>query len=374
MDGPEFNNSVDGVDSYAGAAENETYVPYSQRPETYIVPVVFALIFLVGVIGNGTLILIFVRHRVMRNVPNTYILCLALGDLLVIVTTVPFISTIYTIESWPWGGPICKLSEASKDISIGVSVFTLTMLSAERYCAIVNPIRRHISTKALTLIIIMVIWLVSVLLAIPAVVFTSVEEGYIVNSNETVLYCTPFPKYLSKGYSQGVVIFRFLVYYVIPLCVIAGFYSLMARHLVLSTYNLPGEQGQQQSSQIQARKKVAKMILTIVIIFVICFLPSHVFSLWFHFSPNAYNDFDDFWNVFRIVGFCLSFINSCVNPIALYFISKAFRRYFNHYLFSYLGSSPRKLTDISMNHASSSSRRQNSVTACSNYTLQLENT
>ena len=74
------------------------YIPYNKRPETYIVPVLFALIFVVGVLGNGTLVLIFIRHRNMRNVPNTYIFSLALGDLLVIVTCVPFTSTLYTVS------------------------------------------------------------------------------------------------------------------------------------------------------------------------------------------------------------------------------------------------------------------------------------
>lgn len=47
------------------------YTPYSERPETYIVPVLFFIIFVVGVLGNGTLVVIFLRHRAMRNVPNT---------------------------------------------------------------------------------------------------------------------------------------------------------------------------------------------------------------------------------------------------------------------------------------------------------------
>lgn len=48
----------------------DSYVPYSMRPETYIIPVLFAIIFIIGVIGNGTLIVIFLKHRSMRNVPN----------------------------------------------------------------------------------------------------------------------------------------------------------------------------------------------------------------------------------------------------------------------------------------------------------------
>lgn len=54
---------------------------------------------------------------------------------------------VYTMESSPMGGQLCRLTEFAKDISVGVSVFTLTALSAERYCAIVNPLRKlHVSS------------------------------------------------------------------------------------------------------------------------------------------------------------------------------------------------------------------------------------
>lgn len=120
----------------------------------------------------------------------------------------------------------------------------------------------------------------------------------------------------------------------------------MAMHLEASTRNMPGEaQGQAPQVrqilkstpplskppkhpnffQIRARKKVAKMVLAFVVIFVICFGPYHAFMLWFHLNPRAKDEFDEAWHAFRIMGFCLSFFNSCVNPIALYFISGTFR-------------------------------------------------
>lgn len=51
------------------------------------------------------------------------------------------------------------------------------------------------------------------------------------------------------------VLSKALVYYVVPLIFISGFYCEMAHHLVLSTKNMPGE-SQGQGRQIQARKKV----------------------------------------------------------------------------------------------------------------------
>lgn len=47
------------------------FQPYEHRPETYMVPIIFGFIFIVGVLGNGTLVIVFLRHRAMRNVPNT---------------------------------------------------------------------------------------------------------------------------------------------------------------------------------------------------------------------------------------------------------------------------------------------------------------
>jgi len=92
-----------------------TYRAYSERLETYLVPLVLGIIFLIGLIGNGCLICIFCREPSVRSsVPNTFILNLALGDLLVLFCSVPFTSTIYTFESWPYGEFVCKASEFAK--------------------------------------------------------------------------------------------------------------------------------------------------------------------------------------------------------------------------------------------------------------------
>lgn len=51
--------------------EEVSYKGYQYRPETYIVPIIFGIIFLAGLMGNGMLIAVFIKHRAMRNVPNT---------------------------------------------------------------------------------------------------------------------------------------------------------------------------------------------------------------------------------------------------------------------------------------------------------------
>ncbi|XP_046969574.1 neuropeptide CCHamide-1 receptor-like [Vanessa cardui] len=156
------------------------------------------------------------------------------------------------------------------------------------------------------------------------------------------------------------VLMRFLVYYSLPLAVIALFYVLMARHLVLSTQNVPGEmQGTQR--QMRARRKVALTVLAFVMVFAACFLPSHVFMMWFYYCPTAQDDYNPWWHGFRIVGFCFSFLNSCVNPIALYCTSGIFRKHFNRYLLCRSGSThgPRGSLSLSTSRRLHSSRKTN---------------
>ncbi|KAK7058728.1 7 transmembrane receptor (rhodopsin) [Halocaridina rubra] len=327
------NFSSDG--SYLGPVSNDTnatsdYIPYQERPETYIVPALFAIIFVVGVIGNGTLIIIFIKNKTLRNVPNTYIISLALGDLLVLFFTVPFVSFIYTDESWQYGTFECKFSEMVRDISVGVTVFTLTALSADRYLAIVSPVRKAVGAAGgATLQVTVAIWILAILLATPAAVFSYVK--YVnVNDDRSFSVCYPYPEYLPEWYARANVLTKSIIYYFLPLIIIGTFYLLMALHLLSS--NVPGE-SHVFHKQIRTRRKVAKVVLCFVVIFAVCFLPSHIFLLWFYFDKDAFVKFNEFWHSLRIIGFCLSFINSCINPIALYCISGTFRKQYNRYLF-----------------------------------------
>jgi hypothetical protein len=70
----ENNSLLEYLNNSSNLEANVTvidFTPYEKRLATYIVPIIFALIFIIGVLGNGCLILIFFKHRTMRNIPNT---------------------------------------------------------------------------------------------------------------------------------------------------------------------------------------------------------------------------------------------------------------------------------------------------------------
>ncbi|ESO83941.1 hypothetical protein LOTGIDRAFT_108343 [Lottia gigantea] len=301
-------------------------------PEAILVPIAFGIIFLIGIIGNGTLIFTVLFNKVMRNVPNVFIVSLSIGDLLLILVSVPFSATIFTFKGWPYGDFTCRLNYFLETLSLGVSVFTLTALSIDRYMVIVNPMSKHTSkTMAKTVVIAVFIWCLAAILAIPDAVVSHVEDIPLMNISKTLPICFNYPTDV-PDYEKYNVCIKFMIYFAIPLVVIAVFYILMARVLIKSGEMMPceGRGANNHQRQIAARKKVAKVVMSFVLIFAVCWLPRYIYLMWYYFDDSQFNHF---WIAFKIIGFCLTFINSCVNPFALYFLSGQFRKYYNRYLF-----------------------------------------
>lgn len=275
----------------------------------------------------------YFNQKSLRSIPNTYIISLSFGDLLAICVALPFVSTIYTVESWPYGTFVCKLSELIRDLSTAVSVYTLTILSFDRYVAIVCPFQRYASKRRkTTLFNTLCIWTVSFLIALPGFLTSHLKWFNVANDKE-ISVCYPFPEEYGDIYPKIVVLAKFLFLYFIPLMFIKVFYLAIARHLLKSLKSFKTSNvSDAHLRNIQKRTKVAKMVLMMIVIFALCFFPSHIFLLWFYFYPNAQNLYNEFWHYLRIIGFVLTFTNSCLNPIALYFISGEFRKYFKMYL------------------------------------------
>ena len=167
------------------------------------------------------------------------------------------------------------------------------------------------------------IWGLSCILAVPDIVTSHVATDGI---------CDVYPAD-ATWYVKTRVLGHVCIYFILPVATIAVFYILMARVLVKSYQKVPmnANVGNTQADrQMAARKKVAKVVLSFVLVFIICWLPRHVFLVWYHLLPGTYNMF---WHVFKILSFCLCYVNSCVNPLALYVLSQKFHEYYVKYLF-----------------------------------------
>ncbi|GAB0178561.1 gastrin-releasing peptide receptor [Grus japonensis] len=85
-------------------------------------------------------------------------------------------------------------------------------------------------------------------------------------------------------------------------------------------------------NKIESRKRLARTVLVFVCLFAFCWLPTHIIYLYrsYHYSEV---DTSVLHFIASICARILAFTNSCVNPFALYLLSKSFRKQFNNQLF-----------------------------------------
>ncbi|KAM5326114.1 neuromedin-B receptor [Glossophaga mutica] len=307
-----------------------------------VIPSLYLFIITVGLLGNIMLVKIFITNSAMRSAPNIFISNLAAGDVLLLLTCVPVDASRYFFDEWMFGEVGCKLIPVIQLTSVGVSVFTLTALSADRYRAIVNPMDVQTSgallwtcTKAVG------IWVVSVLLAVPEAVFSEVVQIHSMD-NGSFTACIPYPQ-TDELHPKIHSVLIFFVYFLIPLAIISIYYYHIAKTLIKSAHNLPGEYNEHTKKQMETRKRLAKIVLVFVGCFVFCWFPNHILYMYRSFN---YKKIDPSLGhmIVTLVARILSFCNSCVNPFALYLLSESFRRHFNSQLCCRRKSYPERST------------------------------
>ncbi|XP_042320374.1 kappa-type opioid receptor-like [Sceloporus undulatus] len=145
-----------------------------------IITAVYSVVFVVGLVGNSLVMFVIIRYTKMKTATNIYIFNLALADALV-TTTMPFQSTEYLMNSWPFGDVLCKIVISIDYYNMFTSIFTLTMMSVDRYIAVCHPVKAlDFRTPLKAKIINICIWLLSSSVGISAIVLggTKVRDDF----------------------------------------------------------------------------------------------------------------------------------------------------------------------------------------------------
>ncbi|XP_018600694.2 apelin receptor A-like [Scleropages formosus] len=309
---------------YESEEDNETMCEFSEWGPSYsLIPVLYMIIFILGLSGNGVVIFTVWKSDCKRRLADVYIGHLALADLTFVVTLPLW--AVYTALSyhWPFGVPLCKISSYVVLVNMYASVFCLTCMSFDRYLAIVWPQPGgRLRSRATILGSLATIWLASILLAAPTLLFrTTVED-----TSKRITCGMDFSVVTSDHEQEalwiaGLSLSSTMLGFVLPFLAMTVCYCFIGR-AITRHFNGVRKEGQR-------RRRLLKIITTLVVVFAVCWTPFHVLKTadalsYLRLAPSSCS-FLSALLLAHPYATCLAYINSCLNPFLYAFFDLRFR-------------------------------------------------
>ncbi|KAK2144463.1 hypothetical protein LSH36_753g00006 [Paralvinella palmiformis] len=185
--------------------------------------------------GNITVIYVILRHRKMRNVTNFFLANLAVSDLCVGIFCILPNLTTFLSPYWILGKIVCKLYYFIQCTSYTASVLILTVISLERYFAIIHPmLNKRITRMCLMRVVVVIIWICAALYGVPNLVAYDIYR--VAGANGTLDFCVITGRWTIDMDVYSVI--NFVVLYLLPLLLISAMYTRISRVLWRSGRNM----------------------------------------------------------------------------------------------------------------------------------------
>lgn len=320
--------------------QNDTELSHNLVIDTELVVtgIVYGLTFAVGLIGNILIIYSVVHFRRMKSLSNIFLASLATADLILIIFCVPVKFAQLFSFTWTFGTFLCKSVHYIQILTAICSVYTLTAMSIERYYAIIHPMKcRYICTMSQTKRTIVAIWIGSFILAMPVI---WIQIMHPVGTSKNNFWCI---RNWSSQFYWAYELYMLTIILIIPLIIMCYSYAHICYKLrsVMNdrTSDFPLATAQPTvyiDASARKMSQVIKMLITVVVIFVLCWTPILVLGVLQGFSiiqPLNYGVLKYVKSAFLLS----SYANSCVNPIIYGFMSRNFRTSFRAALAKCLG-------------------------------------
>ncbi|XP_063039856.1 ovarian cancer G-protein coupled receptor 1 [Engraulis encrasicolus] len=274
----------------------------------YLFAGAYILILLVGLPSNAfSLYHAWLQLRA-RNELGVYLLNLTISDLLYLASLPMWLQYIFLGDDWPHHEWLCQLCGVLLYQNIYISIGFLCCISIDRYLAVVYPFRftGFRSMRAATL--------VSAFIWLKELVVGATFFQHKVLSVDVTKQRVCFEHYPMKDWEYPVNYYRFFVGFLFPLFILAVSYFRVLRAV--------GKSAGTQSSQ---KTRIKHLVTSTILIFLVCFLPYHVFLLTRTVLERSCDFIEKIFNYYHFSLLLTSF--NCVADPALYcFVSESAQR------------------------------------------------
>eukprot|EP00063_Salmo_salar_P059609 XP_014034444.1 PREDICTED: gastrin/cholecystokinin type B receptor-like [Salmo salar] len=307
------------------------------EPSTIVLVVMYSLSFLTGLGGNIMALLVLTRKRTgLAGVSATrrLLVNLAVCDMMVVCVCMPVNLGLQVYNAWVFGEFLCRTVPFVQAVSVSASVLSLAVISLNRYYSVHNPLHaRFFFTGRRILCMICVVWSVSSGLCIPLLFMNTTQTLSLLDITVTVCVESWNEVKLKQRYS-------FLLF-----CSLYGFPVLFNLVIsVLTSWKLWGTDDKRTQdsntfgvklslSRLKVRKRIAKMVLSLVVLFTLSWLPLYVVDIWLDLNMTAslkneddVNQVNHEWILHgRPFALWLGLTNSALNPLCYCFVGNLHR-------------------------------------------------
>ncbi|KAK2164670.1 hypothetical protein NP493_1404g00023 [Ridgeia piscesae] len=305
----------------------ENFVMY-RDPTTAVLIALYGFTFLLGTVGNVLVIYIFARCRHMRTVTNSFLVNLAVCDLMVVFVCMPFSVAVEIYQNWIYGDVMCRLVNFSQGLSVSASILTLTVISAERFYAIRRPLRaRAFMSRARIRKVISAIWLAAAAAAVPSVL---VRRERVIETIVTVTIRACVEEWHAPALKHAYNFVLLALLYAAPVAFICVGYLRIAANLWRRDSALYATSGAAESENVRAnlagRRKVARMLFVMALLFAVSWLPIHALSVGLDFLASKQLTRNGILlRHLHSYAMWLGHANSSINPVCYCIMSRTFK-------------------------------------------------
>ncbi|XP_001627648.3 neuromedin-K receptor isoform X2 [Nematostella vectensis] len=288
----------------------------------------YILIFAIATLVNSIIIYVVLKYRNTKTAFNYLIVNLAASDILHAVVVCPLsIGAFFYKGVFPGGDfglAVCKLQAYLLTVPISVSVLTMTVISFDRYLAIVHPLKRALSVKAVTWVV-SFIWLASgALFAYEIVRFKLLPLG---NGDVICGVDWGFGPGIESSLAKADMMIKLVLHYILPLLIMVVLYTIIL--LYLWQRKAPGEFNDSHQKRLEIQKrKVIKMLVTIVTVFAVCWVTVHVNHVMVVVDRQMFDCQVPLWVIMFM--YMVAHSNAAINPCLYLVFNQSFREGFKN--------------------------------------------
>lgn len=212
--------------------------------------------------------------------------------------------------SWEAGDAMCRIMAFFRTFGLYLSSFIIICISIDRYYAVMRPLQ-VLDVYKRGKIMLMIAWMSSVLCSLPQMLVFHVEKHPNFTCFTQCVTFNTFPSYMPEvSYN----LFSMVAMYCLPLVVI--FYTYTSIFLEICRRSQENGEGKLRRSSIgflnRARVRTLKMTITIIVVFIVCWTPYYVMSVWYWIDRSSAREIDE--RIQRAL-FFFACTNSSMNPI-----------------------------------------------------------